>query len=75
MTFALSGKSTSMDAIASMLVSPAAIQHVVVSKLLYCCGSFFGLHGVSLLSKLWKLVFLHLRKIIVLHIIDGVLLR
>ena len=37
--------------------------------------NFLWIHGFSLLSKLWKLVFFNLRKIIVLHIINGVFLR
>lgn len=48
-----------------------------INRLMVVCAriNFLWIHGFSLLSKLWKLVFFNLRKIIVLHIINGVFLR
>ena len=48
-----------------------------INRLMVVCAriNFLWIHGFSLLSKLWKLVFFNLRKIIVPHIINGVFLR
>lgn len=42
---------------------------------IYARVNFLWIHGPSFLSKPWKLVFFDLRKIIVLHIINGVFFR
>ena len=46
-----------------------------IDRLVVVCAriNFLWIHGFPLLSKLRKLVFLDLRKVIVLHIINGVL--
>ena len=48
-----------------------------INRFMVVCAriNFLWIHGFSLLSKLWKLVFFNLRKIIVPHIINGVFLR
>ena len=48
-----------------------------INRFMVVCAriNFLWIHGFSLLSKLWKLVFFNLRKIIVPHIINGMFLR
>ena len=48
-----------------------------INRFMVVCAriNFLWIHGFSLLSKLWKLVFFNLQKIIVPHIINGVFLR
>ena len=48
-----------------------------INRFMVVCAriNFFWIHGLFLLSKLCKLVFFNPRKIIVLHIINGVFLR